>query len=411
MPTETSLNFNVYNHEYFESPEGQSTVTKFIDELKTEVGNQDGYLEICKRADKDITRLDSETLEKLFDRFGGLIENTPPGHDVNHIKRDTLAGLALITNDPFIKTAFSKADIQAAILGSVFHDIGTAIYKRYEDNVRPNGHAEMGAYIFWKNSEGIINEDVRKLTAYAIATHAHFLNPIPIKEPQGYEKQPYWYEIFYPEKERPCGLAPIITRFSDRLDANGAPHTVRTMLANADASQTGGQEFAGEAGFFEINKDSLTTLFLPNVRKEEPKPQSTLEHTLMFADSNFGNSEYSRDDHLFPLMEKLMEVKVKQTHKLIEIVSTPPDMMEFDENQAKLLAKTVMFQISGSKNFERSWDVLAQVWDDLNPEVQARWINGFKYIQRSYVDWLDLILGKVGEEYKEFASKLARECL
>ena len=155
MPTETSLNLNINNRDYFESPEGQNTVTKLIDELKTEVGNEAGYLEVCKRADKEITSLDSETLEKLFDRFSGLIENTPPGHDINHIKRDTLAGLALITSDPFIKTAFSKADIQAAILGSVFHDIGTAIYKRYEDNIRPNGHAEMGAYIFWKNSEGV----------------------------------------------------------------------------------------------------------------------------------------------------------------------------------------------------------------------------------------------------------------
>jgi len=408
MPTELREIGLSKNREWFESSEGQREVSGFIDKLRTEVGNPKDYEETCRRADLAGAKLTPETLQEIFTQFEPLTENTPPGHDINHIRRDALAGLALATGDPFLKTAFSEADIQAAILGAVFHDIGTAIFKRYEDNTRPNAHAEIGAYIFWKTSEGIINEDVRKLAAYAIAAHTHFLKPIPVKEPQGYERQPYWYEIFYPEEGKPCGLAPIITRFSDRLDVNGASHTVRTMMANADASETGGQEFAGEAGFFEINKNSLTALFYPYVREEKPKPQSALEHTLMFADSNFGNSVYSRDDHLFPLMGELMKIRAEQIHELIKIVSTPPDMMEFDENRAKSLVKTVMFQISGSKNLERSWNVLAQVWDNLNPEVQARWVNGFKYIQGSHRSWVLTLKNKVEGEYQDFADKLVK---
>ena len=141
------------------SHEGQEEVSRFIENLRAEVGNPTGYLETCKRADSHIETLDSKKLEELFARFESLAENTPPGHDINHIRRDTIAGLAIPSNDPFVKSAFSEADIQAGILGSIFHDIGTAIFKRYEDNHRKIAHAEVGAYIFWKLSEGVINED------------------------------------------------------------------------------------------------------------------------------------------------------------------------------------------------------------------------------------------------------------
>lgn len=411
MPTETSLNLNINNRDYFESPEGQSTVTKFVDKLKTEVGNQAGYLETCKKADETGIRLDSDTLEKLFDRFSDLIENTPPGHDVNHIRRDALAGLAFASSDQFVKSDYSPSDIDAGILGSIFHDIGNAVTRRYEDIKRANGHAEIGAYIFWKTSEGILGEDLRKLTTYAIAAHTHYLKPVPVKEPQGYERQPYWYEIFYPENNKPCGLAPILTRFSDRLEVNGGTVVTRTLISYADASESGGQDFQGDQEFFEINKEKLETFFHPEVREGKPKPPTVLEHALMFAESNFGNSIYSRDDHLFPIMEELIKTKTAQTDKLIQVVKAKPDMMDFSELSAEAKAKDTIRQISGSKNFESAWNVLSQAWRELDSETQAKWKNGFEYIQRSYTEWLDLILGKVGEEYKEFANKLARECL
>lgn len=396
---------------FFESPEGQQEITFFIENLRSEAENKEGYLEICRKADENLTELTDKKLEEIFEEFNELIENTSPGHDANHIRRDTLAGLALVTNDPFIKKAYSEADRQAAILGSVFHDVGTAVSKRYEDSARPNGHAEVGAYIFWKVSEGILDENVRKLAAYAITAHTHFLKPIAVKEPQGYERQPYWYEIFYPEADKPCGLAPLLTRFSDRLDANGASFTIRTMLANADAVESGGQEFAGERGFFEINKESLLTLFLPFVRDEKPKPSTVLEHVLMFANSNFGNSVYSRDDHLFPVMGELMTERVRQTNELVKIVLTQPNIMKSSQPKAKEFIEKVMQEISGSRNFERSWKILSQVWDALSPKVQARWVKGFEYIRQSHKYWVELLQNKVGGEYREFAKTLAEKIL
>jgi len=411
METEI-LTGNLKDHSYFESQEGQREVGTLIDQLKGEVGNPKGYLEICKKADQSEGKLTSETLEALFEKFNGLIKNTPPGHDINHIYRDALAGLAFASNDRFVKNSFSQADIQAGILGSIFHDIGNAVARRYLDNKHINAHAEIGAYIFWQTSEGVINENVRKLATYAIAAHTHYLKPISIKEPQGYERQPYWYEIFYPEEGKPCGLAPIITRFSDRLEANGGAFVARTMSANADALELGGgSEFGGDKGFFEINKESLVTLFYPQIREEKPKPSSALEHALMFAKSNFGNSVYSQNDHLFPLMGELMKAKTDQTYKLIEIVSIPPEMMDFSNLKAEAVAKNTMRQISGSKNFDRAWKNLLLAWQEIDPETQARWENGFRYIQKSYIDWLEILQSKIGDEYQEFADGLVHKCI
>ena len=182
-------------------------------------------------------------------------------------------------------------------------------------------------------------------------------------------------------------------------------------MSHADHSEAGGSDFAGEQGFFEINKESLVTFFHPYVREGKPMPQSGLEHTLMFANSNFGNSVYSRDDHLFPFAEGLMRIRVDDIKELIRVVGTPPDMMEFSEAEGKLFVKSVMKQISGSNDFERSWQVLSQVWDGLNPEIQARWVNGARYIQRSYTEWVNLLLSKAPADQKEFAQELAGKCL
>ncbi len=405
----------IENRDYYSSAEKQKEITEFIDTLRSEVGNKEGYLNTCHEADKRKMETNSETLENLFTRFENLIANTSPGHDVNHIRRDSLHGLAFATGDSFVKNGFSQSDINACVLGSIYHDIGNSVVRRYEDTKYINGHAEVGAYIFFQNSGDLLEENLKKLTAYAIAAHTHYLKPISVKEPfdpKKNERQPYWYDIFYPNDDnKPCGLAPIITRFSDRLENNGNILVARTFAAYADAAETGGYDLEGKEGFFEINREKLRTLFSPEVREGKNTPPTILEHALMYAGSNFGNSHYSKDDHMFPLIRELMTIKTMQVDKLVKIVTSGVDTMNYSELPAEAIIKDTLRQVSGSKNFLRSWNVLAMVWEELNPETQLKWKNGFKYIQESYPDWLEAVAQKIGDEHKKFARKLMRECL
>jgi hypothetical protein len=398
---------------YVGSKEGQEEIQSFIESLHRDVGSPNSYFMICKIAEAGARSFESATILSIFERLERFIEVCPPGHDPFHILRDLLAGLALVNSDPFVAKAAFKGDIVASILGGTFHDIGNAVTHRYDDRRRKVGHAEIGAWLFYNTTMDLVPGGIGLLTAYAIAAHTHYLKPLKVQEPEGFERQPYWYGIEFVDgdKDKPYGFAPILTRFADRLDTNGVTHFCRHLLATADAIEAGGEDLTGDT-FFEINREALLALFKPEVRRGKHTPPTTLEHIRNFALSNFGGGPYSRDDHLFPVMTELMWIKVSQTNRLIQVVTKEGvDMSDFSRKKAKSYAIFVLRNLSGSPHFDRSWDVLLEAWETLDNPAQGSWFKGFDYILRAYFEWLDTLaeFASANEEYSSLVKEIKQK--
>lgn len=154
--------------------------------------------------------------------------------------------------------------------------------KSTEFRKRKAGHGEIGAWLFYNLTVDLLKETLREMTAYAIAAHTHYTEPLAVAQPEGYERLPYWYGLEYlDDGKRPYGLAPILTRFCDRLDLSGCTHYTRHLLAAADSAEEGGEDFTGK-DFYEFNEEKLVTIFTPEIREGNPRPQTVLEHVQMF---------------------------------------------------------------------------------------------------------------------------------
>jgi hypothetical protein len=396
--------------QYVESKEGQDDIQSFIDSLRQLVGNPENYLSNCMQGEAEASSFGPETISSILERLDRFIKVCPPGHDPFHIYRDLLSGLALTNSDPFVAKAAFKSDVAASILGETFHDIGNAITHRYDDRKRRAGHAEIGAWLFFHATEDLLPESIGLLAAYAIAAHTHYLKPLPVQEPEGFERQPYWYGIMFVDNDndKPYGFAPFLTRFADRLDTNGVTHFCRHLVATADAVESGGHDLTGDT-FFEMNRKALMTLLKPELRRGRHTPPTTLEHCRNFALSNFGGGPYSRDDNRFPVMTELMWIKVSQTNRLIRIVTKEEiDQICPSKKSAEKWVAYVLRNISGSPHFDRSWKVLLEAWESLDDQTQHKWLLGFDYILEAYHEWLETLVefASANEEYLPLIEKI-----
>jgi len=382
--------------EFVLSEEGQDEIESLGNLLRGELGSPEKWEKACREADGDGEILITEQLMAVEEALQVYIESTPPGHDPNHIRRDKIHASAL-SADPYVMSALYKADVNSGILGASYHDIANAFVARYRDMELRGGHGEAGGWIFYRATEHILSERQRKLTAYNIYAHTHYTKPMPVKKPDGYLRQVYWYGVHEVEEggvKRPVGLGPLLTRFADRLDTNGFTHMVRHMLATSDAVESGegGGDFTGEF-FVGLNQEAVLALMIPEIRnwKEDKLKPSTLEWMQVFAGSNFGAGIYSRDDHKFPNMLRLMRYKVQEVDNLVKIVAnTQANTLNFNELEARSLVKANLRQVSGSKFFDRAWLALRYSWESLSDEEKARWVNGFEWGRTSYVEYLQL---------------------
>jgi hypothetical protein len=312
-----------------------------------------------------------------------------------------------LMSDSFVQKGL-HIDIIAGLIGGVFHDVGNSITHRYEDKKRRGGHAEIGAWLFHTFSTDILSIELRDMAAYAIAAHTHYPRPLEVEEPKGYKRQPYPYGLWFNEEGKPYGLAPILTRYCDRLDLNGGiTHLARHFIAEADAVESGGKDFTGTE-FVEKNWNSLTTLFLPEVRENRGKPPTILEWMDLFARSGIVKSIYSEHDYNFPVMASLMLEHQFEYRDILKIISTTPDMTYFDPTIAKETMKKTLQWISGAKSFPRAWENLEKVWGQLKPEIQARWMYAFRYVESGYVRWINTLIGYAKQsEFAAVAESLA----
>lgn len=359
----------------------QIEVSSWITNSLRPLQDKTTYLEYCQNQPYFV--LDTKTIQNLFRHLHPYTTLGKPGHDLGHLYRDYLSGSVLSGTDPYAAKAYQN-DLTAAFLGSAYHDIGNSIGYRFQDYLWECGHAEIGAWLFYHLTEKHLPEHIRRLTAYAIAAHTHQLKPVETKI--GFSRLP-WSDDLFENEGHPVRVSVWITRFADRLDTNGVNLLCRHIIASVEGAKQEGRNFSGD-DWYEINRESLSLLLKPDTILVGTTP-SALKHVENFANSAKTHTPYSQHDDLFPVMRELMDYKIKQAEKLIEIVRTQsgtPDFPKFKSFVAKL---------SGSPVITSTLNNVETLWNELTEGEQSHWGPAFSFIEQSYSDWLRLIQTKI----------------
>ncbi|HOX96597.1 MAG TPA: hypothetical protein PLI45_04430 [Candidatus Woesebacteria bacterium] len=361
------------------------TIIKFINLLR-KIGNREDYIRLVKRAQKNYSPLNTASLSILIEVLSPFTNAGSPGHDFGHARRDLLAAFALAT-DKNVAT-YQPAEVLAGIIAGAFHDIGTAITPRYQDSEWLGGHAEVGAWLFYELTDGILEKNLRLLIAYAITSHTHYLKTVECAD--GSKRDPWYYELVEVEGKK-YGWAVLACRFADRLDTNGCTLAPRHLLANADVAESPDQHDFSGSEFYEINRKTIDVIVTPrkamiDIGNGKTAP-TAIQHINNFANSNFGNSVYSRDDHLFPTMSRLMGYKVAQATDL-GLSFTPSIIVVmtafFVPSLITKKVRSFFLRISRAPRFEESWAVLEKAFSKLSREDLARWSYLTDYMSYSY---------------------------
>lgn len=392
--------------EYVTAPEGQKEIVNFVENLKTELGSRAGWLDTCQKAQAEyqVTPVTEKTIEQLSTVFNTYVDQMPPGHDKGHYSRDLLTSVVLYDSLKD-KVAF-QAEAASGLLAGTFHDIGTSIIPRYQDNKYGAGHGETGAYLFWEMSEGVIGENIRKLVAYSIAAHAHYTKPIEVQIPAGYKKDKYWDDTWTDENGKLNGVSVQMARRADRADTNGVTQMFRHIISRMDSIEEGGQDLSG-GEWVDINHDLLFQTLNPVVRDPIPNPPTTLEHMYRYARSNDGKNVYSEKDHLFPSFQEVLTLKLSQMEGLVDSMNHSEFVPDTAENNKAVHDLFYKVSKSNPQRFEKAWDNFKNVWSELSPESKSRWYNGLKFSQTAYNQILDFYQNKTkGSEFSNTAKSV-----
>jgi len=392
--------------EFVTSNEGQEKLVNFVENLKSELGNKEGWISTCQKAEQELENMpiNEQTVECINQNFKIYIDQMPPGHDKGHYSRDLLTSIVLA--DSLQDKAAFKSEVGAGLLAGAFHDIGTSIIPRYQDNKYGAGHGETGAFLFYQTTEGLIGENTRKLAAYSIAAHAHYLKPIEVQIPQGYKKDKYWDETWKDENDKLNGIAIQMTRRSDRADTNGVTLIFRHINSRIDSIEEGGQDLSG-GEWVNLNHDSLLQTINPIIRDPIENPPTTLEHILRFAKSNDGKNVYSEKDYLFPAFQEILALKLSQFENLIGKMDDSSDFItESPENNKFIHDLFYKASKSDPQRFEKAWSNFQDIWPELSQEAKSRWYNGLKYSETAYNEILSFYENKTKDsEFADVAKK------
>lgn len=389
-------NSTLDNHEF----------AQFIERLRT-FGHRQAYQQLVDTAQANFKPMSTQDWLNLFALVDTDIRRGSPGHDFGHTRRDALDTFALATDKNVL--TYQPAEIQAGIL-VLLHDYGVSFVPRYKDFETLFGHAEEGAWRVYRRLHGLIEENLLLLVCYGIAAHTHYTKDMPCKD--GSIRKPWWYELFEADGKK-YGWAVLACRFGDRLDTNGTTLLLRHLLANADAVESGGQDLTGKT-FYDINQDSIRIMITPQKAMldlpDGKKAPTTLQHVLNFSSSNFGTSVYSRDDHLFVTMERLMGYKVAQAMSLTTLTrpATPWEKAKISLGFNRPLAdlKKLLFRASRAPRFNDAWEVLVQAFSKLSANDLAIWARIIVYLNGSYDMWLEILKTTIVDNNNEFTAPI-----
>ena len=361
-------------------------MTVFINVLRAH-GNREAYKKLVDAAQAAYQPMTTQNWIELFSKVDSAVRRGSPGHDFGHSRRDVLAAFALASDKQL--AGYQPAEIVAGMFAGMFHDLGTAYVPRYKDFETIFGHAEDGAWRLYQLLHGLVEENLLLLVCYAIASHTHYTEAKNCKDKS--VRQPWYYELFE-EDGKKYGWAVLACRFADRLDTNGSTLMLRHFLANADALESGGQDLSGKT-FYDINQDSIRIMVTPKKTmmdtSDGKKAPTTIQHVFNFAGSNFGNSVYSVDDHLFPTMSRLMGYKVAQSMNIAVIGIRPNSAWEKAkvalgfENPIENLRR-LLFRASRSPRFSDAWAVLNKAFSALTADELSTWSRITDYLNSSY---------------------------
>lgn len=397
----TEINLNITTEqkikslqEFVTSPEGQKDIVNFVENLKTELGSKEGWLNTCQKAQEEYKTMPvtEQTFNQLSSVFDTYVNQMPPGHDKGHYSRDLLTSIVLF--DSLKNKAAFQSEAAAGLLAGTFHDIGTSVIPRYQDNKYGAGHGETGAYLFWETSDGILGENMRKLVTYSIAAHAHYTKPIEVQIPAGYQKDKYWDDTWTDENNKLNGISVQMARRADRADTNGVTQMFRHIISRMDSIEEGGRDLS-DGQWVDINHDSLFQTLNPIVRDPIPNPPTTLEHMYRYARSNDGKNVYSEKDYLFSSFQEVLTLKLTQIEGLIDSMNHSTKVISDTPENFKSI-HDLFYKVSKSnpQRFEKAWENFQGIWSELSPEAKSRWYNGFKYSESAYNQILDFYQNK-----------------
>jgi len=355
--------------------------------------------------------LDLGTIEKVINSMMPFTLLGTPAHDLGHHIFDALGGAAIISNDPFVGSGY-RNDINAAFFGAMFHDCSTGVQHRYIDSEWQLSHAEIAAAIFFFNTQKILPFNLRVLTAYAIAAHAHMLKQTVAKD--GSTRKIWNDELFF-NNGRPVRLAVWITRWTDRLENGGDPatHLPRHAMASVDGAIVGGFDLH-RVDWYSHN-DQLKYLFTPeaaiygfravdgggNLVEKDGLPvfnkvPTMLQHLKGYADSAETSkvSAYNQHDDKSPNMRKLMDWKIAKSREFVDLVTNTKGVPDFEK-----FVKLMTLKSGKPMNDQgiKAIQMVRDLWNLNSKEDQSHWANGFDMALKSYYQWIGVLADQIGK--------------
>lgn len=309
--------------------------------------------------------------------WGLPLERIDPGHALGHIIRDHVSALLIA---PRVPEAPLTARFAAIVAGSL-HDIGCAVFNRYEDAQGAVRHADASGVLLQRVlDDGIpgVTKDEARLIVYAATAHTHYLKPMQVK---GRDGEMRTLEPFPDVQEgRPLWSA-WLTRWADRLDVNGPAFVGRHFLTLGE----GHKDFASDIGFYETEfAGHLEPLFRTPEEIKAAGKRTMLEHMEMFRASQNNGSPYGRFDNAG--MQKLRDERAVQLGRVIDAVRrAKPSLPE----EQILLAWTAFLAVTvepheavGRPRAEQ----LVEAFRHLPEATRRGWTAGFEEVMLQYRD-------------------------
>lgn len=387
----------------------QLEIIAWVDSYLRPLDNDALVLEMARKRPFGIGNFTTAKFKAVIDRMSSLMEGGTPAHEDGHRWFDALDVSAIISDDPYIARAY-RNEIDAAFWAGWYHDNSTDVQHRYIDAEWECNHCELGAWRFYHATEGLIAEPIRRLAAYYIAQHQQMTSEKKAKV--GTQKP--WNDRLFFWDGHPVRIGVWICRWADRLENGGdsATHLVRHALAAVDGARIGGMDLHHLDGFYNF-RDQLAYLFTPATMVAEfpriengitvmkdgqpvmDKFPSMLKHLEGYRISaGPAQSIYNQHDGKSPNMRFLMDWKVSNSKRLIQIITetTGEPNFEFFEKQMKMK--------SGYPNSNLTLEAIELVrnlWNLTSPDDQSHWAQGFEFALKSYYEWLEILQAQISK--------------
>ncbi len=271
-------------------------------------------------------------------------------------------------------------------MGGAFHDIGNSLSDRYKEARNFAGHAETGAFLFGKISQDLFSNspNLLKLTQFAIAAHTHYTKPIEIKKNINGQEMTVTkkaYDNTLDGNNIKTGV--WLTRWSDRLDAQGVQFFIRHALSKAEPTEDYDQE--GFHVIKESEQEDFDHHFNPQMRTENfTHGRNVLEHVTMFIKSALNETVYSQHDTPYFTNELVKPNAGEQEEFIGEVMKETPVLPDEEINKQLETFYNMCRWVDGGSNIEAVIDLFKRKFEHLSKDQLSHWANGFSILPRLY---------------------------